>query len=283
MAATELSAPDELDDREQQAVEALLYRLADDELVIGERYTEWQVRAPTLESDLALSNIAQDEFGHARLWYDLLEDFGYTEAELIFERPPEDFRHSTLCELPFEEGDWADAIVRSYCYDMAEDLRLEAIAETSYPRLADRVEKVRQEERYHREHAQNWLERLTSGEEGRERVQSATDRLFPHALTLFESTEADTDIDELGIRTESLDSIREQWLDTVIPFLSSLGIDVSQAAREGDIESVLPKEIGRDGAHTEAWPELHEGMTHTYRELGRNEAHRIMPDPDDAE
>ena len=282
MATAELGTPDELDKRERQAVEALLYRLADDELVIGERYTEWQVRAPTLESDLALSNIAQDEFGHARLWYDLLEDFGYTEADLVFERPPEEFRHSTLCELPFEEGDWADAIVRSYLYDMAEQLRLEAIAGTSYPRLADRVEKVEQEERYHREHAQNWLERLTSGEEGRERVQSAVERLFPSALTLFESTEMDADIDGLGIRTESLDSMREQWLDTVVPFLASLGIDVPQAVREDDLDSLLPETVGRDGTHTEAWPELHEEMTHTYRELDRTEAHRIMPDPDDA-
>lgn len=282
MATTDtLDTPDELDERERRAVEALLYRLADDELVIGERYTEWQVRAPTLESDLALSNIAQDEFGHARLWYDLLEDFGYTEADLIFERDPADFRHSTLCELPFEEGDWADAIVRSYLYDMAEQLRLEAIAGTSYPRLADRVEKVEQEERYHREHAQNWLERLTSGEEGRERVQSAVERLFPYALTLFESTEVDADIDDLGIRTASLDSMREQWLDTVVPFLASLGIDIPRAVRE-DCDSLLPEAVGRDGTHTEAWPELHDEMTHTYRELERTEAHRIMPDPDDA-
>ena len=283
MAAVTLGTPAELDERERAAVESLLYRLADDELVIGERYTEWQVRAPTLESDLALSNIAQDEFGHARLWYDLLEDFGYTEADLIFERPSEDFRHSTLCELPFEEGDWADAIVRSYLYDMAEVLRLEAIAGTSYPRLADRVEKVLQEERYHREHAQNWLERLTSGEEGRDRVQVAVDRLFPHALTLFVPSENEADIEEFGLRTESLDALREQWLDTVVPFLSSLGVDVPKEAREGDIDSLLSDTVGRDGSHTEAWPELHDEMTSTYRELDRTEAHRIMPDPDEAE
>ena len=282
-ATTQLGAPDELNERERTAVETLLYRLADDELVIGERYTEWQVRAPTLESDLALSNIAQDEFGHARLWYDLLEDFGYTEADLIFERDPADFRHSTLCELSFEEGDWADAIVRSYLYDIAEVLRLEAIAGTSYPRLADRVEKVLQEERYHREHAQNWLERLTSGEEGRERVQATVDRLFPYALTLFVPSENEADIEEFGLRTESLDALRDQWLDTVVPFLASLGVDVPAEVREDALDSLLPETVGRDGSHTEVWPDLHDEMTHTYRELDRTEAHRIMPDPDDAE
>ena len=62
----------DLDDEERAAAEALLFRLADDEFVLAERYTEWQVRSPTLESDLALSNIAQDELGHARVWFDAL-------------------------------------------------------------------------------------------------------------------------------------------------------------------------------------------------------------------
>ncbi|WP_423744998.1 1,2-phenylacetyl-CoA epoxidase subunit PaaC (plasmid) [Haladaptatus sp. SPP-AMP-3] len=277
--SAQLAGPDELGDAERAAVESLLRRLADDELVLAERYTEWQVRAPTLESDLAISNIAQDELGHARLWYDLLQDFGYTEAELIFERDPADFRHSTLVERPFETGDWADAIVRGYFYDVAEELRLEALEDTSYPRIADRVAKILSEENYHREHAQNWLERLTSDDEGTERVQAAVDRLFPYALTLFEAGDASEDIDELGIRTESLDSMREQWLDIVVPFLASLGVDVP-AESEDDVDELLPERIGRDGNHTDDWADLHDDMTRTYRDLGRTEAHRIMPDPD---
>ncbi|ODR83131.1 phenylacetate-CoA oxygenase subunit PaaI [Haladaptatus sp. W1] len=277
--SAQLAGPDELDDAERAAVESLLRRLADDELVLAERYTEWQVRAPTLESDLAISNIAQDELGHARLWYDLLQDFGYTEAELIFERDPADFRHSTLVERPFETGDWADAIVRGYFYDVAEELRLEALEDTSYPRIADRVAKILSEENYHREHAQNWLERLTSDDEGVERVQTAVDRLFPYALTLFEAGDASEDIDELGIRTESLDSMREQWLDITVPFLASLGVDVP-AESEDDVDELLPEHIGRDGNHTDDWADLHDDMTRTYRDLGRTEAHRIMPDPD---
>ena len=105
--------PDSLPAADREALEALLLGLADDEFVLAERYTEWQVRAPTLESDLALANIAQDELGHARLWYDLLYELGHTEEELLFERPAGEFRHSTLVEQPFPEGDWADAVIRS--------------------------------------------------------------------------------------------------------------------------------------------------------------------------
>ncbi|MFB6186971.1 MAG: 1,2-phenylacetyl-CoA epoxidase subunit PaaC, partial [Halobacteriaceae archaeon] len=177
---------EDLDSEAREALETLLFRLADDEFVTGERYTEWQVVAPTLESDLAISNIAQDEFGHARLWYDLLEEMGYTEAELIYERDPTDFRHATLTELPIEEGEWANTIVRSYLYDIAEQLRLEAIEDSTYTRLQDRVGKVLSEEEYHREHAQNWLERIAESEKGRSKLQTATNDLMPYALTLFE-------------------------------------------------------------------------------------------------
>lgn len=279
MAATDsLPGPADLTDRERAAVEALLYRLADDELVLGERYTEWQVRAPTLESDLALANIAQDEFGHARLWYDLLMDFGYEEAELIFERDPGTFRHATIVELPFESGDWADAVVRSYLYDEAEALRLEALVDSSYPRIRERVGKIRQEERYHREHAQSWLERLTDDGDGRGRLQAAVDRCFPYALTIFAPGPAEDDIEALGLRTRSLDGLRRQWLDVTVSFLESLGLSVpSPEAVEH------PAHVGRDGTHTAHWFELHDELTATYRSLGRTEARRILEDPDDVE
>ncbi|MFC7045321.1 1,2-phenylacetyl-CoA epoxidase subunit PaaC [Halobacteriaceae archaeon GCM10025711] len=287
MAAQSLSGPDGLSDREREAVRELLFRLADDELVIGERYTEWQVRAPTLESDLALSNIAQDEFGHARLWYDLLEDFDATESDLIWERDAADFRHSTLAELPFAEGDWADPVVRSYLYDAAERLRLEALRESSYPRIVDRVGKVLREEEYHLEHAEKWVQRLAADDDGRERVQAAVERLFPYALTLFQPGEFEDDIVDLGVRTETLGDLREAWLDEVVPFLESVGVavDDAQLPEQYDVhhlpDAELPDHVGRDGSHTDDWFDLHEEMTSTYRELGRTDTAHIMVDPDD--
>jgi ring-1,2-phenylacetyl-CoA epoxidase subunit PaaC len=294
-AAGQLPGPGDLDDDQREAVELLLRRLADDEFVLAERYTEWQVKAPTLESDLALSNIAQDELGHARLWYDLLMDFGHEESDLIFERGHEGWRHATLVELPFETGDWADAVVRSYLYDVAEELRLAALEDSSYERIAARVEKIQGEEEYHREHAENWLERFAEGDdeeprssehasgqrpraEGRERVQRAVDRLYPHALTLFVPGDEDVDarIDDLGLRTRSLDEMRGEWEETVAEFLTSLGVEVPTDAD-------LPPAVGRDASYTDDWPALYDDFTRTYRELGRDRADRIMKDPDDVE
>jgi ring-1,2-phenylacetyl-CoA epoxidase subunit PaaC len=275
-----LGRPDQLDDREREAVEALLFALADDEFALADRYTEWQVRGPTLEADIAVANIAQDELGHARLWYDLLQDFGPEEHELLWERDPADFRHATLAERPFERGDWADAVVRGYLYDAAERLRLEALADTSYPRIADRVGKVRGEESYHREHARNWLERLCEDGEGRRRVQRAVDELFPHALTLFVPTDREADIVELGLRPIPVERLREAWFDAVGSFLGGLGVGLP-ADDAADAVDLLPERRGRDGRHTDAWFQQFDELTRTYRLLDRSAAPRLMPDPDD--
>ena len=274
-----LGDPEDLSERERAAVEAELRCLADDEFVLAERYTEWQVRGPTLESDIGVANIAQDELGHARLWYDLLEDFGHDQVELIWERDPSDFRHATLVEQPFERGDWADYVVRGYLYDTYERLRLESLEGTTYPRIADRVGKVLGEEDYHREHAHNWLERLAESEDGQRRLQEALDRLFPHALTLFEPTEHESDVLELGIRPDPLDDLRDEWRAIVTSFLSGIGLEVP----DEEYDALLPDERGRDGSHTDAWGSLYDEFTFTYRQLGRSEAPSLMPDPDEAD
>jgi len=267
----------DLDAEEREAVRTLLFRLADDEYVTAERYTEWQVRAPTLESDIALSNIAQDELGHARLWYDLLEEFGHEEHELVWERPPGEWHHATLTELPYEEGDWGDAVLRSYLYDVAEDLRLQAVEDSAYDRIAERVTTVRNEEDYHLEHAQNWLERLVDSGDGHDRVQAALDRLFPHALTLFAPVDPAVEerIDDLGVRDRTLAELRTEWLDRVVPYLEALGLSVPDPD-----DAVLPTAVGRDGEHTDHWDALYEEFTRTYDELDRAGTVSIMPEPD---
>lgn len=254
---TDLSA------EQQVALEELLFRLADDEFVHAERLTEWQIYAPTLESDLAIATIAQDEFGHARLWYDLLKELGYTEPECIWERDPTEWTHSPLVERPFEDGDWGDAIVRGYLYDVAERIRLEAVADTSYAPLADRVGKALEEEEYHREHAANWLERLTADDDGNARVQDALDELFPYALSLFQPGPREADIVDFGFRTETVAEMRTEWLETVVPFLESLDLNVPEPD-----EVERPDERGRDGTHTDAWDELYDEFTETYHEIG---------------
>lgn len=271
----DLGDPTELSEDEQRAVEAQLFRLADDELVQAERYTFWQVRAPTLESDLAVSNNAQDELGHARLWYDAIQQLGYSEESLIYEGDPSDFQHSTLVELPFEEGDWADAVVRAYLYDVAEDIRLAALAESSYAPIRDRTERIQGEEGYHLEHARSWLERMSLDDDASGRVQAAIDKLYPYALTIFEPVgDVESDIEQLGIRSQSLDEMRSEWAERVESFLTEQGFAVPT-----DAEPATP--IGRNNEHTDDWHTLHEEMTSAYRNLGRDSATVLMDEDDE--
>ena len=274
---------DDLDDAEAAAVEAQLFRLADDELVVAERYTEWQVRAPTLESDISLANVAQDELGHARLWYQVLERFGHDETDLIWERDTDDFRHSTLVEQPFADGDWADAVVRGYLYDVAEDERLRAMDESTFAPIRDRVGKVLAEEAYHLEYAESWLERLAGAEDGHVRLQDALDRLYPYALTLFEPGDdaMEARIVEMGVRDEPLVELRESWHDRVDAILGSLDLHVPPLdlpeQYDGHVSPTgLPGHVGRDGDHTDHWPALFAAMTETYEALERDHATRIM-------
>lgn len=268
---TDLGAPGELSERERRAVEAQLFRVADDEFIQAERYTFWQVRAPTLESDLAISNNAQDELGHARLWYDAIKQFGYSEESLIWEGNPDDFQHSTFVELSFEEGDWADAVLRAYLYDEAEDIRLAALAESSYEPIRDRTSRIQGEEEYHLEHAVSWLERLVNNENGREQLQAALDRLYPYALTMFEPVgDVEAAIVDLGIRDRTLEQMRTEWESRVTEQLTELGLDIP------DTGPASP--TGRDNEHTEEWHDLFEEMTSSYRNLGRDSATKIMTD-----
>ena len=103
----------------------LLLGLADDELVLGWRDSEWTGIAPMLEEDVAFSSIAQNEIGHARAAYELAAaELGTTPDELAFDRATDDYRCAPLVELRLL--DWAHAIARRYLYEQADRIRIEA-------------------------------------------------------------------------------------------------------------------------------------------------------------
>ena len=73
----------------------LLLSIADDELILGWRNSEWTGIAPFLEEDVAFSSIAQNEIGHARALYELAAvELGTTADELAFDRTPEEYREN---------------------------------------------------------------------------------------------------------------------------------------------------------------------------------------------
>lgn len=157
-----------------------LLEIADDELILGWRDSEWTGIAPFLEEDVAFSSIAQNEVGHARALYELAaRELGTTADELAFDRRPEDYRCAPLVEL--RRVDWAQTIARHVLYEAADELRLEALKASADSGLAGLAAKMDREEAYHRIHAQMWKERLRS----EPRFQEALEELWPAAVALL--------------------------------------------------------------------------------------------------
>ena len=138
----------------------LLLEIADDELILGWRNSEWTGIAPLLEEDVAFSSIAQNEIGHARAWYELAaRELGTTADELAFDRQPDEYRCSTLVQLRLVP-DWARTIARHCIYERSDQARIEALKQSEDAEVAGLAAKIDREEAYHRMHAEMWSERL---------------------------------------------------------------------------------------------------------------------------
>ena len=151
-----------------------LLEIADDELILGWRDSEWTGIAPFLEEDVAFSSIAQNEIGHARALYELVaRERGATADELAFDRSPDEYRCSALVERRLL--DWEKTIARHYLYELADEGRLQELKASDDPDIAGLAAKIDREEAYHRIHAQMWFDRLKN----EPRFTAALDELRP--------------------------------------------------------------------------------------------------------
>ncbi len=183
-----------MNEQEQQ----LLLQIADDELILGWRDSEWTGIAPLLEEDVAFSSIAQNEIGHARALYELVaRERGTTADELAFDRAPDEYRCARIVELRLL--DWEKTIARHYLYEQADAERLERLKHSGDADVAGLAAKIDREEAYHRMHAQMWFDRL----EEEPRFTSALDELRP---LLDEGREEHTP--ELGELWEEMTMVR---------------------------------------------------------------------------
>jgi ring-1,2-phenylacetyl-CoA epoxidase subunit PaaC len=220
---TLLSTP--LESAVRVALDELLLTMADDEFVSGFTDSEWTGIAPLLEEDVAISSISQDELGHARALYQLLaelRDDGRDEDTIAYDREPDDYRHARLLDHP--RGDWAETIARRFMYELADEARLASIG-AGYRPLADLVEKVRREERYHRMHVVAWIERLANGgADARSRLEAALATQGADAPTVFTPLEGEPALVEAGILTRPMAAAEAAWRGDLSTILVPLGL-----------------------------------------------------------
>ena len=210
-----------------------LLALADDELILGHRDSEWAGHAPILEEDIAFANIALDEIGHAKIWYRLWAELTGKDPEtfpdrLVFFRDAPEYRNVQMVELP--KGDWAFTILRQYLFDAAELVRLEGLLDSQYPPLAQAAAKIRAEEIYHYRHTHAWAQRLGLGTtESHRRTQNALNQLWSFAYQLFQPLPDENLLIEAGLVPE-LDRLRSAWEGLVRPQLEAGALQVPKDA-----------------------------------------------------
>lgn len=227
-----------------EALKDLLFRLADDDLVLGHRNSEWTGMGPLLEEDIAFASMAQDQLGHALSYYQLLHELGEQEPDqLAFLREVKAFRSCHLVEQP--NGDYAFSLVRHYLYDTGKNLRMLNLQQSSYKPLAELAGKIVREHRYHSMHAKTWLKQLARGsEESRLRIQSELNATYPMALGIWETSHYTEELAASGVQISEM-ALESEWDIAVQAFTAEVGLTLPQKA---DVTGYLG---GRQGYHSE--------------------------------
>jgi ring-1,2-phenylacetyl-CoA epoxidase subunit PaaC len=223
----------------------LLLSLADDELVIGHRHSEWTGWAPHLEEDLAFSSIAQDEMAHARLLYELAEPIAARDPNVLaLGRRPEEYRHAVICERP--NRDWGYTIARQWLYDEADDVRTAALESSSWKELRDALGVIRMEERYHLDHGRTWFRRVAEdGVTARDRLSAGLELAVPEAMALFEGLPGEEALLSDGVLPRVSADLLPEWLDRIGTDLESVSLDyvLTRHARLGEFVPTSSGEV----------------------------------------
>src|SRR6188472_4363522 len=126
----------EFSDKQMTAIKDLLFRMADEELILGHRNSEWTGLGPILEEDIAFSSMAQDKIGHAQALYEVLHKNGEADTDTIaFTRKEKDFKCCHFVEYPI--GDYDFSLMRHFLFDTAEAIRFDMLCESSFEPVAN--------------------------------------------------------------------------------------------------------------------------------------------------
>ena len=233
-------------------------RTADDCLVLSHRLAQWSSWAPTLEDDIALTNIALDLLGQARGVYARtaeLDGTGRSEDDYAFMRDERDFTNCLLVEQ--ENGDFATTIVRQLLCSTYQLALWQALTTSADEQVSGIASKAVTETTYHRDHATDWTLRLGDGTaESHERMEAALAALWPYTFELFESDAVTREASTLGVGPDP-ESLHPEWHGYVTRVL-------------GDATLVVPESTwrpsgGRQGLHSEPFGYMLAEMQHLHR------------------
>ncbi len=242
----------------EQAIKDLLYKLADDQLILGHRNSEWTGFGPILEEDIAFSSMAQDKIGHSLAFFNLLHELGEAEPDTVaFTRNASQFHNSQLVELP--NGEYDFSLIRHFLYDNAEIIRFEMLSQSSYEPIAKVATKLKGEVKYHVLHANTWIKNLgSSTEEAIARLQGSLYEALPYALGMFEPSEYEQELIATGVYAGE-EAVKTEWLKRITAVLEKTELQLP------DVAGISPIVGGRYGQHTEHLQPLLEEMSEVFK------------------
>ncbi len=247
-------------DRTHVAQFEYLLHLADTSLILAQRLSEWCGHGPVIEEDIALTNVALDLVGQARLLFThagKAEGRGRDEDQLAFLRLEHEYRNLTICELPNE--DFGRTILRNLLVAAWQEPLWSALQRSADKDLAAIAAKSLKETRYHLQHAGEWTIRLGDGtEESHARMQRALDALWPYTAEFFIDAPYDARVAEAGIGVQP-STLKPAWERIVLPTLAEATLVVPAAT-----PFVSSGKVGR---HTEHMGHLLTEMQYLQRSL----------------
>ncbi|MET0865323.1 MAG: 1,2-phenylacetyl-CoA epoxidase subunit PaaC [Nakamurella sp.] len=203
---------------DQKALAGYVLGLGDDALILAQRLGEWVTRAPQIEEDIALGNIALDLLGQARALLSYageVEGSGRDEDDLAYLRDERDFRNVQLVEI--ENGDFAVTMARQLIFSAYQYELYTALLKSTDPTLAALAAKAVKEVDYHRDHATQWVLRLGDGTpESHERMQVALDGVWPYIEEMFDSTDDSTALPCIAAEPATLRPAWTAYVESVI-------------------------------------------------------------------
>jgi len=226
------------------AIKELLYKMADDLLILGHRSSEWIGLGPLLEEDIAFASKAQDKVGQSQALYEVLESLGEQDPDTIaFTRNAGQFHNTQYLELPNGEFDFS--MMRHFLFDNADAIRYQMLSNSSFEPLSQLARKFKGELQYHTLHANEWILQLgTATDNSIERMQRVLDQSMPYALGIFESSPYEDDLVTSGVFAGEA-QLRQRWLEKITSIFNQTELSIRNFS---DIEA---KTGGRKGIHTE--------------------------------
>lgn len=210
---------------DKAALERLILTLADSKRLMGIRYSDWLLGAPSIETGIAASSMAQDEWGHARLLYSMLKDMGIDPGPVEHDRQAAEY--SSIGSLDEEMPDWAALVAAMVLVDGALSAVLSSFATGSFESAQGRVPKMLSEEEFHSSLGAAWYRRLAeAGGEAKELLTAATKSILPPTLAWVGAADDSTRrMVAAGVIAPAEDRLAT-FRDAAREFTALVGIDI---------------------------------------------------------